>query len=289
MGAGVEFLLDEGSEINIMNIDVFNALNSLNRVKIDENIKWSMRDANQGFSELKGVCKDCLISINGIEVSVPVFVSNNTEPQVILGRPWERNSRAMKDNREDGTLWYTIKDSETGASTTFCAVGKEDNRAFPKNYKKGSFTLVNRIEAGWNAITKTEYVTEVRAQYKKIGEKIKPVPHTLPKYSTGTNHKTNVPITDEKLIEERINSLKIGNGNLLNTEIEYFKKCLKPLNDVLAFSDDEVGLLKEEFEPPIKAYTVPHIPWSHKPYPSPKGLWDQIKSLIKKKMDQGIL
>ncbi|OMJ20167.1 hypothetical protein AYI70_g4283 [Smittium culicis] len=105
MGAGVEFLLDEGSEINIMNIDVFNALNSLNRVKIDENIKWSMRDANQGFSELKGVCKDCLISINGIEVSVPVFVSNNTEPQVILGRPWERKSRAMKDNREDGTLW----------------------------------------------------------------------------------------------------------------------------------------------------------------------------------------
>ncbi|PWA00969.1 hypothetical protein BB558_002959, partial [Smittium angustum] len=73
MGAGVEFLLDEGSKINIMNLNVYNALKSLKRVEIDKNVKWSMRDANQGFSELIGVCKDCRITIEGIEVVVPVF------------------------------------------------------------------------------------------------------------------------------------------------------------------------------------------------------------------------
>ncbi|OMJ12263.1 hypothetical protein AYI70_g9230 [Smittium culicis] len=39
MGAKVEFLLDESSEINIMNIDFYNALHSIKRIKIDEKIK----------------------------------------------------------------------------------------------------------------------------------------------------------------------------------------------------------------------------------------------------------
>ncbi|PWA00989.1 hypothetical protein BB558_002939 [Smittium angustum] len=95
-GAGVEFLLDEGSEINIMNSSVYDALNTLQWIDIDRGIKWIMRDANQGNSKLIGVCKDCKISISGIEVVVPVFVSQNTEPQVILGRPWEQKAQLLK-------------------------------------------------------------------------------------------------------------------------------------------------------------------------------------------------
>ncbi|OMJ15154.1 Retrovirus-related Pol polyprotein from transposon, partial [Smittium culicis] len=297
-GAGVEFLLDEGSEINIMNIDVFNALRSLNKIEIDSSINWSLRDANQGFSQLNGVCKNCNISIEGTVVSVPVFVSANTEPQVILGRPWERKARVLKDNRDDGTLWYTIKDAETGAVAKFCAVGSNDSRSFPerkndsisKNEKTPVFfTLVNRINAAWEAIAKTDYTTEVRTRYKKANEKIKPVPHALPPYQSSTQEnfpKNNIIkiIPDEKLSE-----LCIGNDNLLPTEVEYFKTKLKPLGNVFAFNENEIGLLDTNIEKPITVHTVPHIPWSFKSYPQPKAIWEQIKSLIKSKMEQGVL
>ncbi|OMJ16744.1 Transposon Tf2-11 polyprotein, partial [Smittium culicis] len=241
MGAEVEFLLDEGSEINIMNVDVYNALHSLKRIKIDENIKWSIRDANQGLSELNGVCKNCLISICGIEISVPVFVSNSTEPQVILGRPWERKARAMKDNRDDGTLWYTIKDPETGAAATFCAVGLQDKRSFPQtNSKNTAFTLVNRIQAGWTAISKTNYITEVNTRYKNVKSKIKPVPHTLPSYSSKPPEKLITNKIRKPLTSERLSELFIGDGNLTDLEVDYFKERLKPLGEVFAFSEEEI-------------------------------------------------
>ncbi|OMJ27956.1 hypothetical protein AYI69_g2587 [Smittium culicis] len=105
-GTGVEFLLDEGLEINIMHIDVYNALKSLKRIKIDTDINWTMRDANLGISKLIGVCKNCIILIAETDVSVPVFVSQSTEPQVILGRPWERKARVLKDNRGWISLLY---------------------------------------------------------------------------------------------------------------------------------------------------------------------------------------
>ncbi|OMJ17852.1 Retrovirus-related Pol polyprotein from transposon [Smittium culicis] len=297
-GAGVEFLLDEGSEINIMNIDVFNALRSLNKIEIDSSINWSLRDANQGFSKLNGVCKECKITIEGTTVTVPVFVSENTEPQVILGRPWERKARVLKDNRDDGTLWYTIKDADTGAIAKFCAVGPYDSRSYPDNKNKPfikndnnitNFTLVNRIDAGWKAITKTEYTTEVRTRYKKANEKIKSVPHALPPYNSSIqeiipNKNSLKIITDEKLAE-----LCIGNDNLLPTEIEYFKTKLKPLRNVFAFNENEIGLLDTTIEDPITVHTIPHIPWSLKSYPQPKAIWEKIKSLIKAKMEQGVL
>ncbi|OMJ11898.1 Retrovirus-related Pol polyprotein from transposon, partial [Smittium culicis] len=297
-GADVEFLLDEGSEINNMNIDVFNALRSLNKIEIDSSINWSFRDENQGFSKLNGVCKECKITIEGTTVTVPVFVSENTEPQVILGRPWERKARVLKDNRDDGTLWYTIKDADTGAIAKFCAVGPYDSRSYPENKKKPfiktyhsitNFTLVNRIDTGWKAITKTEYTTEVRTRYKKANEKIKPVPHALPPYNSSIqeiipNKNSLKIITDEKLAE-----LCIGNDNLLPTEIEYFKAKLKPLRNVFAFIENKIGLLDTTIEDPITVHTIPHIPWYLKSYPQPKAIWEKIKSLIKAKMDQGVL
>ncbi|OMJ17406.1 Retrovirus-related Pol polyprotein from transposon, partial [Smittium culicis] len=227
MGAEVQFLLDEGSEINIMNVDVYNALHSLKKVKINENIKSSIRDANKT-----------------IEIFVSVFVSNSIEPQVILGRSRERKARVMKDNRDDGTLCYTIKDTDTGAAATFRGVVLQIRRSIPlKNSKNTAFTLLNRIQAGWTAISKPNYKTEVNIRYKNFKLNINPAPHTLPSYS----------------------------------------------RKVFAFSKDEISLLKDSIEPPIKVITVPNISWAYKPYASPKGIWEQIKLIIKNKINQGIL
>ncbi|OMJ19274.1 hypothetical protein AYI69_g6694, partial [Smittium culicis] len=47
-GAEIEVLFDEGSEVNLMSIEVYKALESLGRAKLNTDIKWQMKDANSG-------------------------------------------------------------------------------------------------------------------------------------------------------------------------------------------------------------------------------------------------
>ncbi|OMJ09127.1 hypothetical protein AYI70_g11111 [Smittium culicis] len=127
-GAEVQLLFDEGSEINLMSTGVFQALKSLGRVKLDESINWNLVDANQGSSKMLGVCNDVEIEIYGVSVRVSLFVSDYTKNPVILGRPWDIRSRVLKDNRADGSLWYTIRDEVSDAAATFCVNDKRDQR-----------------------------------------------------------------------------------------------------------------------------------------------------------------
>ncbi|OMJ08875.1 hypothetical protein AYI70_g11263 [Smittium culicis] len=113
-GAEVEILLDEGSEINIMSSAVYNSLESLGRANLNTNIKWQMKDANSGVSSLLGVVENCFVIVERCRVKVPIFVSNSIKESVILGRPLDLKCRALKDNRQDGSLWYTIKDEFDG-------------------------------------------------------------------------------------------------------------------------------------------------------------------------------
>ncbi|OMJ16615.1 hypothetical protein AYI70_g6482 [Smittium culicis] len=51
--AEIEVLFDEGSNVNLMSIEVYKALESLGRAKLKIDIKWQMRNVNSG--KLRGV------------------------------------------------------------------------------------------------------------------------------------------------------------------------------------------------------------------------------------------
>ncbi|OMJ20160.1 hypothetical protein AYI70_g4285 [Smittium culicis] len=127
-GAEVTLLFDEGSEINVMSSDVYNALKSLGRVKLDNSINWNLVDANQGSTKMMGVCEDMEEEIGGATVKVPIFFSNHTNTPVILGRPWDIRSRVLKDNRLDRSLWYTIRNENTDAAASFFVNDGQDAR-----------------------------------------------------------------------------------------------------------------------------------------------------------------
>ncbi|PVZ99616.1 hypothetical protein BB558_004355 [Smittium angustum] len=118
-GAEVKLLFDEGSEINVMSADVYRALRSLGRAELDESLNWNLIDANQGSTRMMGVFNNLEVEIEGVLVRVPIFVSEHTSTPVIMGRPWDLKSRVLKDNRTDGTLWYTIRDKSTDAAASF--------------------------------------------------------------------------------------------------------------------------------------------------------------------------
>ncbi|OMJ21209.1 hypothetical protein AYI69_g5923, partial [Smittium culicis] len=126
-GAEVQLLFDEGSEINVMSSAVYKAIESLGRAELDESANWNLVDANQGSSKMAGMCKEIIVEIEGSAVKVPIFVSDQTKTPVILGRPWDIKSRVLKDTRSDGSLWYTIRDENSGAARTFCVNDERDN------------------------------------------------------------------------------------------------------------------------------------------------------------------
>ena len=65
--------------------------------------------------------------MGGVRKVLPFLVMDYLAQDVILGRPWERMVRAKHDNRDDGSLFMTISDSE-GNSATFCAVPGDHKR-----------------------------------------------------------------------------------------------------------------------------------------------------------------
>ena len=68
------------------------------------------------------------MNIGGFEVNVPIFVLEEAAQDLILGRPWERKTRAQYENRDDGSLYITISTPDDQRKVVFCAVGTTDDR-----------------------------------------------------------------------------------------------------------------------------------------------------------------
>ena len=114
----MHFLLDAGSEINVMPFRTFEKLNIL----IDVDADWRMGDANAQTTKLMGVCHNVSIVIGGVGVKVHIFVNQQAKYDLLLGRPWERAVRAEYQNRDDGSLWCKIRSPDGRRIVRFCAV-----------------------------------------------------------------------------------------------------------------------------------------------------------------------
>ncbi|OMJ21135.1 hypothetical protein AYI69_g5947 [Smittium culicis] len=211
-GAEIPILFDEGSEVNLMSYDVFRALESLGRAKINTEIKWKMKDANSGVSELLGVIENCQVEVERCRVLVHIFVSKQIKEAVILGRPWDIKCRVMKDNRADGSLWYTTRDEFNDGVATFCVSNSNDKRRFDKNTEYiNNYTVIgSQIQSIQeddriiNQLNSIDYIANVRTRYKKASEKTKPVAERSINYKTPgiiTRH-TNDDKSEYRLTEK---------------------------------------------------------------------------------------
>ncbi|OMJ18039.1 Retrovirus-related Pol polyprotein from transposon, partial [Smittium culicis] len=292
---GVKMLLmfDEGSEVNIMSESVYNGLKSLNRAELDNSIQWKMRDANSGSSNLLGVIKDCEIEIDGVKIKTHIFVSSTTKTPLILGRPWHIKSRATKENKADGTLWYTIMDEKSDKRSNFCVSKLDDPRRYEdkSNIKNDDFEIDNFKIDIIKGVTDWGYEPKVFTRYKSSKDKIKPVSIALDNIESPSIQKKDMDykIILNRLTDERISKMIIGDGNLSVEEIQLFKQELKKCEAAFAYHPDVMGLLSIDIEDPVYVETIEHTPWQVIPYPIPKGIISEVKSLLKDKLVKGIL
>ena len=96
--------------------------------------------ANSMRSRVYGLCRRVEVAVGGVRKTLPFFVMEGLAQDVILGRPWERMARAKHDNRDDGSLFTTIFDSE-GNTATFCSVPSDHERNMSVQAGKGSTRL----------------------------------------------------------------------------------------------------------------------------------------------------
>jgi hypothetical protein len=121
-------LLDNGSEINLMPRRVWERLDQ----PIDTTINWSLdgfkKSKEQDSKTVLGVCHDVKVSIGGVESQIPIFVVDDANADLLLGRPWEMAVRATYINEEDGSYSCIIKNDDGTRIVRFCAMKADHER-----------------------------------------------------------------------------------------------------------------------------------------------------------------
>jgi hypothetical protein len=133
----VRGLLDNGSELNIMSEENFRKMD----YPIDGNIQWRINGFDSkieqelderyslgGHGSVLGVLHDVPVNIGGIMVKQHIFVISYLPAGLILGRPWERSTRATFVNEDDGNLTVTIRSPDSMKEIKFVAAHANNER-----------------------------------------------------------------------------------------------------------------------------------------------------------------
>ena len=155
--------------------------------------------------------------------------------------------------------------------------------------------VVNEMRLVGSYGLETEAV--VNTKYKTVAKKVKPVASQLPPDSEDHIRKAEEEpgLRETRKIghnftEETLAKLKIGGGEFLKEpEKKRFREMISKHGKAFASSPDEIGCVNPKIVAPMVIFTVPHVPWDLKPIPVPKALLPKLVSLLKEKMQMGIL
>jgi len=128
-------LLDSGSEVNLMPEWLFKQTT----LPIDTDIDWTISSFDsKGAPErntVVGVCHDVSVNVGGVDEKVHIFVVQNSDQKLLLGRPWEKAVRAQFTNEDDGSYTVVIKSKDGNRKVKFVAAEafSERNKEFVRN------------------------------------------------------------------------------------------------------------------------------------------------------------
>jgi hypothetical protein len=143
-----------------------------------------------------------------------------------------------------------------------------------------------------------------KKKYKPIAKKIHPVIGELPKKfrikrkiigdpldtipTLNPNPLTFKP-TNRYTLEQcdRVNKNHPGDF-LWSAERDLMHDFIKSHNTAFAWSKDEKGSFRTDFFPPVDIPVIYHTPWVERNFPIPPGLYEEVCSIIQKKIVAGI-
>ena len=112
-GTNIEFVLDTGSEINVLSYDTWKNL----RIPIDKTKGGRIKDANGGIGHLLGRVDNVPLEVGHIRTIGDFYVSKNAPFQGLLGRPWHSDNEIVIANGKEVTK-IGFEPDETGSPTS---------------------------------------------------------------------------------------------------------------------------------------------------------------------------
>ncbi|MGQ3285766.1 RNase H-like domain-containing protein [Bosea sp. (in: a-proteobacteria)] len=117
-------LSDDGSQLNLLSEDLQKEMN----LPMERNIPWTLNTVTSEGKQFTGVCHDVEVNVGGIVVKQAFFITPMHNMKVILGRPWEKMVRALKENRSDDSTWMTIRSPHDGKTVELLICKPNDPR-----------------------------------------------------------------------------------------------------------------------------------------------------------------
>jgi hypothetical protein len=78
------------------------------------------------------------------------------------------------------------------------------------------------------------------------------------------------------------------NGFLWPEEEKRVHHLVKEQEECLSWIEEEKGEFRQDFFPPVRIPTVPHMPWVYKNIPITPGLHDELVKIIRDKIVSGV-
>jgi len=159
---------------------------------------------------------------------------------------------------------------------------------------------VRKIPREINFISHT---TKAVLKYKKVDQKIRPVPSHIPRDMKVTRRFPEDPLRHlsplpfhppefqptSKITAERMTTLAIqDNIDLLPEERNLLMHVLVLNERSIAFNEQERGTFRSDYFTDYKMPIIEHLPWQDKNMPIPQGYRDEIIRLLKEKVVAGV-
>jgi len=139
--------------------------------------------------------------------------------------------------------------------------------------------------------------------YKKVANKVRPVPASLPEDFCNVRHFPEDPlltlpslptsppdfVPGLRLTKERLDALDLNKSDFLwPEELKLLQHILLLNESGLTWTEDEKGRFRDDYFAPVKIPAIEHVPWIHKNIPIPYSILDDVIQIFKDKLAAGV-
>ncbi len=264
-------------------------------------------------------------SIPGYAISVNAITENQVKHTdgLDLSQPYIRNAREIANNQYDTPLCtlssFASAPADFSQPTTGSSVSSIPT-SFPSfsilQYVDQPHELlfmelfeVDSVDSG-PAYFQPTGIFEVtrpkpkKKKYKKVDQRVKPVPTTLPEEFRIIREITGNPLADIPILsthppdfhptgrytQENHDIIEENHpGDFLWPDERKLMHHFMMLQESgFAWDESQKGKFRENFFPPVTSPVIEHIPWVHKNIPIPPGLYHEVIDIVKDKIASGI-
>jgi hypothetical protein len=300
-------IYDTGSQIVVIRQDLVDNLG----VYINPNRLIEMEGANGATNWTVG-CVDYLpIQIGSVSCKIHAYVVEHASYGLLLGRPFQQALLCRFEDLPSGEVEISVRDPSNIARRVFVPSRPRPGRApgvhvisVLDHTRSHSPSALDPVVAHRKSLPRPSIdATASVLKYKKVAQKVRPVPATLPEDFRNIRRIPVDPLLSlpplptrppdftpgARLTQERLDDLALNAHNFLwPEEVKLLHHVLKVNELGLAWTEAEKGRFSDEYFSPVKIPVVEHVPWAHKNIPVPPGIIGDVIQIFKDKFAAGV-